>query len=176
MGSIREFVSNIQVLFKPNISCRLLQEGKFCRPRNGKSNDQSHPPIHPTKLANNLQKDEEKKLYELVVRHFLACCSEDAHGFETTIAIDIANEKFTTKGLMVTATNYLDVYPYEKWSDKTIPVFNEGEQFTPTDILFHQGQTNPPNLLTESELIDLMDKNGIGILIGVEKQNINGKS
>lgn len=35
----------------------------------------------------------EKKVYEFVVRHFLACVSQDAQGFETTVEIDIANEK-----------------------------------------------------------------------------------
>lgn len=32
--------------------------------------------------------------------------------------IDIANERFVAHGLMILARNYLDVYPYEKWSDK----------------------------------------------------------
>lgn len=32
--------------------------------------------------------------------------------------IDIANERFMAHGLMILARNYLDVYPYEKWSDK----------------------------------------------------------
>ena len=140
---------------------RELVGGKFRPPRNGKSNDQSHPPIHPTKMETNFSKPQEKSLYELIVRHFLACCSEDAHGFETSVTIDIASEKFTTKGLMVVERNYLDIYPYEKWNSNTIPVFQEGEKFIPTQILFHESQTKPPNLLTEAELIDLMDKNGI---------------
>lgn len=37
--------------------------------------------------------DEENKLYELVVRHFLACVSKDAQGDETIIKIEISNEK-----------------------------------------------------------------------------------
>jgi DNA topoisomerase IA len=36
--------------------------------------------------------------YDLVVRHFLACCSEDGIGHETVVNIDIAGEKFTAKG------------------------------------------------------------------------------
>lgn len=28
-----------------------------------------------------------------MVRHFLACCSKDARGFETTISIDVNQEK-----------------------------------------------------------------------------------
>lgn len=38
--------------------------------------------------------------------------------------IDIANERFIAQGLMILARNYLEVYPYEKWSDKVIPLNN----------------------------------------------------
>ncbi len=35
----------------------------------------------------------EARVYELVVRHFLACVSQDAQGKETTVTIDINGEK-----------------------------------------------------------------------------------
>ena len=35
---------------------------------------------------------DEKRVYEFVVRHFLACVSQDAQGFETTVEIDVAQE------------------------------------------------------------------------------------
>ncbi len=35
----------------------------------------------------------EARVYELVVRHFLACVSQDAVGKETTVDIDINGEK-----------------------------------------------------------------------------------
>jgi len=37
------------------------------------------------------------KVYELIVRHFLACCSKDALGKETTVEIEIAEEKVSTQ-------------------------------------------------------------------------------
>lgn len=43
-----------------------------------------------------------QKLYELVVRHFLACVSQPAIGFETTVDADIAGEGFVARGLMIT--------------------------------------------------------------------------
>lgn len=64
----------------------------------------------------------------------MACCSADARGSETTVTIDISNEKFSASGLMILERNYLDVYPYEKWSDKEIPVFERGQVFTPKSI------------------------------------------
>lgn len=63
---------------------------------------------------------DEQRLYEFIVRHFLACCSQDAQGQETTVEIDIAQERFVAHGLMILARNYLDVYPYDHWSDKVI--------------------------------------------------------
>ena len=61
---------------------------------------------------------EERKVYELITRHFLACCSPDAIGQESTATIDIAREMFTTRGLMIRSRGYLDVYRWEKWNAK----------------------------------------------------------
>lgn len=61
---------------------------------------QAHPPIHPTKLLHPDQiKDErERKIYELVVRHFLACCSDDARGQRTTVCVEMGGESFKATG------------------------------------------------------------------------------
>ncbi|KAM9695205.1 DNA topoisomerase 3-alpha isoform 2-T2 [Trichechus inunguis] len=130
-------------------------------PRNGNKSDQAHPPIHPTKYTSGLQGDEQR-LYEFIVRHFLACCSQNAQGQETTVEIDIAQERFLANGLMVLARNYLDVYPYDHWSDKTIPIYERGSCFQPSTVEMVDGETCPPQLLTEADLISLMEKHGIG--------------
>ncbi|KAL0841388.1 hypothetical protein ABMA28_015083 [Loxostege sticticalis] len=130
-------------------------------PRQGNKSDKAHPPIHPTKYTNNLSGNEQR-LYEFIVRSFLACCSKDAQGQETTVSIDVAGERFSASGLMITARNYLEVYPYDKWSSKEIHVYQAGETFNPTSIDLVDGSTSPPNLLTEADLIALMEKHGIG--------------
>ncbi|KAJ0058184.1 hypothetical protein NL108_009054, partial [Boleophthalmus pectinirostris] len=141
---------------------RVLDQPGGPNPRQGKNSDQAHPPIHPTKFTNSLQGNE-GRVYEFIVRHFLACVSLDALGQETVVDIDIAQEKFTASGLMIIARNYLDVYPYDKWSAKVIiPVYEQGSQFQPTAIEMLDGQTSPPQLLTEADLISLMEKHGIG--------------
>lgn len=58
--------------------------------------------------------------------------------------------------------NYLDVYPYDKWSTHELPNFEEGEEFMPSVCELREGQTSKPSLLTEADLVTLMDKNGIG--------------
>ena len=79
---------------------RVLQEGP--NPRQGKKSDQAHPPIHPTKSGSNLGGNE-AKIYEFVARHFLACVSQDAKGMETSVDINIADEKvsFIIKYLLI---------------------------------------------------------------------------
>ncbi|XP_077967820.1 DNA topoisomerase 3-alpha-like isoform X2 [Styela clava] len=129
-------------------------------PRNGSKTDNAHPPIHPTKCGNDLSGNE-GRVYELIARHFLACCHRDAKGHETSVEIELGGEKFTAQGLMIIERNYLDIYIYEKWNAKTIPVYEVGEEFEPR-IEMTEGATTPPNLLTEADLIALMDKHGIG--------------
>ncbi|VEL09986.1 unnamed protein product, partial [Protopolystoma xenopodis] len=158
-------------------------------------------------------KGNEGRIYELVVRHFLACLSADARGAETTIRLvlgtkspsastispislssphliptipsglngrencnpDSGGEMFTAHGLVVLEANYLEVYIYESWTERFMPNFTQYEEVTPTSIeatplnlmysAFFQmvtSETRPPPLLTEADLIALMDKHGIG--------------
>lgn len=138
---------------------RVLQWGP--NPRNGNKSDQAHPPIHPTKHAGGLQGNE-KRVYELVVRHFLACVSRDAVGSETVVNATIGKEEFTATGLVILERNYLDVYTYDRWSGKEIHHYDVGHTFRPTELSLHEGATNPPAMLTEADLIGLMEKHGIG--------------
>ncbi|CAK4032609.1 DNA topoisomerase [Lecanosticta acicola] len=141
-----------------------LMNGGFSQPRPGRNNDKAHPPIHPVNfVAPNVLNQDEQKVYEFVARRFIACCSEDAKGSKTEISILYGDETFNTSGLTVLERNYLDVYPYDKWtSTQELPRFDEGETLTPTEARIHEGQTSPPGYLTEPELIALMDANGIG--------------
>ncbi|KAF8610285.1 prokaryotic type I DNA topoisomerase [Ceratobasidium sp. AG-I] len=138
-----------------------LQNGGFQRPRDGKKNDKAHPPIHPTAHAGNLQPDA-KRVYEYVTRRFLACCSKDAEGFQTTVEVVVNDEEFYATGLIVLERHYLEVYKYDKWAGKNLPDFEEGQEFMPSVCELRDGETSSPSLLTEADLVTLMDKNGIG--------------
>jgi DNA topoisomerase-3 len=63
---------------------------------------------------------------------------------------------------MVLEKNYLEVWIYDKWTDKDIPIFRRGEVFQPDSLTLEEGITTAPQLLSEPELISLMEKNGIG--------------
>lgn len=141
-----------------------LVNGGFQQPRNGRHDDKAHPPIHPvTYAAANALLVDERRLYELVVRRFLACCSEDAKGVATDVDIRHGDEAFHSHGVIVLERNYLDVYPYENWTNTAeMPKFTVGERFEPTEAMMTEGKTSAPSYLTEADLIALMDANGIG--------------
>ncbi|KAL9127261.1 MAG: hypothetical protein Q9217_003820 [Psora testacea] len=143
---------------------RGLLNGAFKQPRAGRNNDEAHPPIHPVNyVVPTSLVDEERRVFEFIVRRFLACCSDDAKGESTTVEILYGNETFFTNGLIVLERNYLEVYPYEKWtSSQPLPCFRLHETFEPTKADITEGQTTAPGYLTEPELISLMDANGIG--------------
>ena len=139
-----------------------LLGGRFRTPRKGKQSDKAHPPIHPTKAGENLTADE-KKVYALITRHFLACCSDDAKGHETVVTAEVRDEVFSARGLVVLERNYLDVYPYDSWNAHILPTFVVGESFVPTSLEMTESHTTPPSLLSEADLISIMDKYGIGL-------------
>ncbi|KKY35915.1 putative dna topoisomerase [Diaporthe ampelina] len=141
-----------------------LVDNSFQQPRNGRHNDKAHPPIHPiTYAAPSVLNDQEKSLYEFVTRRFLACCSEDAKGTSTDVDILYGDEGFHAHGVIVLERNYLDVYPYENWTNTAeLPNFTLGEVFEPAEAMMTEGKTTPPGYLTEADLLSLMDANGIG--------------
>lgn len=141
-----------------------LADGGFQQPREGKHDDKAHPPIHPISHATpSVLNQDESRLYEYVVRRFLACCSDDAKGMATEVDLQYGDEIFSAHGVIVLERNYLDVFIYEKWNDSPeLPKFTVGEQFEPTEAMMTEGKTSPPNYLTEADLIALMDANGIG--------------
>ena len=141
-----------------------LVNGSFQQPRQGKHDDKAHPPIHPITYASpTVLDDSEKRVYELVTRRFLACCSEDAKGVATDVDILYGDETFSAHGVIVLERNYLEVYPYEKWTGTAeLPKFTLGERFEPTEAMITEGKTSAPGYLTEADLIALMDANGIG--------------
>jgi DNA topoisomerase-3 len=143
---------------------RILENG-FRWPQSGGKDDGAHPPIHPTKPYNNQGQNavEKAKVYDFIVRHFLASCSPDALGQETKISISVAGEKFKCTGLMVIEKNWLEVFPWASWGgSEALPKFQRNQTFHPQEISLHQGTTQPPPRMRETDLLAKMDEYGIG--------------
>ncbi|CAC9551031.1 DNA topoisomerase III [Leishmania donovani] len=130
-------------------------------PLRGGHDDKAHPPIHPTKAWNATQ-DERGRLYNLIVRHFLASLSPDAVAATTQVSAEFGGELFSTGGTTILQRGWLDIFPYERWNNTCIPNYQIGDTFQPTAVPLKKGCTSAPPHLTETHLISLMDSNGIG--------------
>lgn len=141
-----------------------LGAGELRRPRAGTSDDKAHPPIYPVKYAGpTALLGAQAKVYEFVVRRFLACCSDDARGLQTSVDVTWGTEQFKASGLHVTHRNFLDVYPYSDWRlTAQLPEFRVGDTVNIASAKLASGTTLAPSYMTEAELIALMDANGIG--------------
>ncbi|BAM40922.1 DNA topoisomerase III [Theileria orientalis strain Shintoku] len=141
-----------------------LLNGGFREPIKGRKNDEAHPPIHPVKCLSRYEADSEEhwQLYEYIARRFLACCSKASIGHQSIVILDVSGEMFNLKGLIIHERNWLNIYTYSTWEGKLIPNFHENQQIMPDAILLKDGRTTPPSLLSEANLIDLMNRNGIG--------------
>lgn len=81
----------------------------------------------------------------------------------TTATFEIGYETFSCTGKIVLELGYTAVMHWQAMSkEENMPEFVEGETVALHDVKLVECQTSPPGYLTESELITLMEKHGIG--------------
>ena len=110
----------------------------FSLPRKGKNNDKAHPPIHPTSPGSDLS-GTDRSVFEFIARRFLACCSLNAEGRETVVTAAVGREEFECRGVCIVARNYLDVYPYDRWSENEVAPYQRNQQLPFQSFLLQQG-------------------------------------
>ncbi|KXS46902.1 MAG: DNA topoisomerase I [Methanohalophilus sp. T328-1] len=137
-------------------------------PRNGTKDGHDHPPIHPIKavsekqVKNAVKLDNSWKVYDLIVRHFLANLMDPALFEKTHMEVHVKDEPFDCKGSVMKSEGWKQVYPFEISKEKLLPPVAEGDKVAVNKITNTKSQTTPPKRLTEAELLTLMDKHGIG--------------
>src|SRR5919107_4602286 len=141
---------------------KLLSTGKLS-PTRGKKETTDHPPIYPTGYASKKSmRDDRWKIYQLVVRRFLATLSAPAKTLRTTLRFDSGGEPLVTGGTVVTSEGWLGVYPYNRRVDEEIPNLSEGDvvQVIGKEIL--SKETQPPGRYGAGRLINVMEDLGLG--------------
>ncbi len=131
---------------------------------NGKVSD--HHAIIPTEervVYSNLNENE-KKIYDLVIKRFLSVLMPPYEYEQTTISGKISGETFTAKGKRVLSLGWKEIYArdhYEEESDEeedqNLPKINKGEKLKIIRVRETQGQTKPPALFNEGTLLQAME-------------------
>ena len=102
-----------------------------------------------------LSKDE-RMLYDLIVKRFIAVLSPDYEYEQTKVEITIANEVFETSCKIVKNKGWKSVYD-EKESNVVVLNFKENDLIKIDKIESKKEQTNPPKRYTEGTLLADME-------------------
>ncbi len=155
--------------FKPHINygsytTNLFKENRM-NPTTGKVNAGDHPPITPllsleqnsSKFGNAL----EKKVYDILARHYLALFGKQAKELRTKLKLSIKDELFTSQIVALTHNGFYEIAPFLKKVYQ--PLFEIQVQNLPvSEILLDEKETQPPPHYTDTTLLKLMEREHLG--------------
>lgn len=133
-----------------------------------------HHAIIPTEQFVQLDhmSNEERKIYDLVVRRFLAVLSPACEYEETTVRGAMNEETFLAKGNIVKQAGWREIYDSsfeeeysedetsnaaEKFQKQTLPDLKQGDRLLISSLTVTEGKTKPPAYFTEGTLISAME-------------------
>jgi len=143
--------------------CKELLKLKELKPNNGKKTDPAHPAIYPTGLIPDELKPKERKVYDLIVKRFMATFAQPAVRETMEVILDVKSEQFITKGTRTVEENWHIYYkPYVKLEEITLPDMKEGELVQIKEIKKLDKETQPPRRYNQSSIIKELESRNLG--------------
>jgi DNA topoisomerase-1 len=160
---VRELIGSLVRIKEFSAAAGLLDQPEL-KPTRGKKETTDHPPIYPTQAIHPGALDGSKKrVYELVVRRFLATFSPPMITESTRADIEAGSETYFVRGSVVVDPGYAGIYTYARSADEEIPALQEGQ------VLQLEGEpwivdkeTQPPGRISQAKLIEMMEERGLG--------------
>lgn len=127
-----------------------------------------HHAIIPTEIPPSSSLNiEEKYIYDLVARRFIAVFYPECKISNTLVEGQVGTIPFKANGRQILEPGWREVYAKDKKEDseenkdeeQTIPEFKVGES-GPHEPFVHQGKTTPPKYFTEATLLRAMETAG----------------
>ncbi|MEZ5657889.1 MAG: DNA topoisomerase III [Burkholderiaceae bacterium] len=149
-------------------AARILENG-WVRPNKRVFNDgavSDHFAIIPTQQAPRNLSEAETKIYDLVLRRFLAIFFPSAEYRVTTRITSVAEHRFKTEGRVLVEPGWLAVYGRTAAGDDLVAVAPD-ETAETLELTIHDLATRPPPRYTEATLLSAME--GAGKLVEVDE-------
>ncbi|MCX8166517.1 MAG: DNA topoisomerase I [Candidatus Micrarchaeota archaeon] len=138
-----------------------LDTTKKLKPFEGQKTDQAHPAIHPTGYYGNMT-DNEKKVYDLIVKRFLACFHKPCIREKTVVLANIADLNFIAKGMITVDKGWAEIYNFVRMDEEEIEQFEENKNYEIKKPEMQEKFTKPPSRYTQASLISQMEKLNLG--------------
>lgn len=125
-----------------------------------------HHAIIPTEQYVNLENmsTDERKIYDMVVRRFLAVLYPPYEYEEMSVKVEVAAEEFVIKGTKTNTLGYKAVYENNNDNEnERLPVMTENDVIKGITFSLTEGKTKPPAPFNEATLLSAME-NPIGFL------------
>ncbi len=120
-----------------------------------------HFAIIPTLQAPKQLNDPERKIYDLVVRRFLAVFFPAAEHLQTTRITRVAEQHFKTEGRVLQKAGWLVVYGRVAQDESVnLPAVASDERVETREVAAQAHQTKPPARYTEATLLSAMEGAG----------------
>lgn len=139
-----------------------LTDNRWLTPAQGKKEDPAHPAIHPTGQHASVS-GPEKKLYDLIVRRFLASFAPPAKRQRNRVEVDAGGEPYAASGSRLTEKGWTEFYgEYYTSEDVELPKFAQGEKVEVKDKKKAKKETKPPKRYTQASIISELEKRHLG--------------
>jgi len=145
------------------LTSELLQM-KELKPREGAKEDPAHPAVYPTgNLPERALDESERRIWDLVVRRFMAVFGETALKQSMKATINIDGHHFHLRGRRILKEGWMRFYkPYVRSEEVTLPPIKEGEAVQLRQITREDKFTKPPPRYNPASLLKRMEEEGIG--------------
>jgi len=146
-----------------NLASHLLKKEEL-KPREGKKEDPAHPAIYPTdNLPETELSNPERKLWDLIVRRFMAVFGEPAIKQTMKACIIVNDHRFYLRGRQILKDCWMQFYkPYVRAEEVQLPPLKEGEKYQLSETVRENKFSNPPPRYNPSSLLKKMEEEGIG--------------
>lgn len=142
---------------------KLVSIIKKSTPNNGPKTDPAHPAIHPTGIKPTKLEGRDKKIYDLIVKRFLASFGEFAERESIKAELDIEKEIFILEGKRTIEKGWHTLYePYVDLKEAQLPELKEKQIIKHKNLEFLEKETSPPRRYTQSSLVTELEKLGLG--------------
>ncbi len=132
-------------------------------PNEGRMTDPAHPAIYPTGVQPGRLSGLEFKIYDLVVRRFLATFGEPAVAQITEVDIDVGGYKFLAAGRTSLYDGWMAFYrPYVNLEQTELPALEQGDVLASRQITMEEKFTVPPARYNQASLLARMEVEQIG--------------
>ena len=163
--TVIESVTNLKGINQYSSFCNKVLNYGILKSNNKVFNNKKisdHFAIVPTGLIPKKLSEPEQKLFDLVVKRFLACFYPPAEFLNTKRTTIIENNYFKTEGKIITKHGWLELYLKTEQNSQQngITQLDKNGKVTVKDICIKEEETKPPARFSEATLLSAMETAG----------------